>query len=242
MKKLYATVAVLASSFITPAFSQSAPKGLYFGASINAAHSTISSGGFNTAGAFFNSDCDPNVLIGGFVCGPGDDIVGGSVFVGKDAVISFSEKSSIRVEAELSYAGDSDFVTASFPGPPGPFGFAYRTQVSNLKTVFLNTYFDRIMSEKFTLFASIGIGVSNFKLATTDGVVSGRDNFNKFSYNVGLGGRYKISKRVDVFGQVRHVYNGKANMALSTGGGAAAGNYTARLNSNEARLGLMFNF
>ena len=240
MKKLCVTVVVLASSLNTPAFSQSALKGLYFGASINAAHSTISSGGFNTAGAFANSDCDPNVVIAGFVCGPGDDIVGGSLFVGKDAVLSFGEKSSIRVEAELSYAGDSDFVTASFPGPPGPFAFAYRTQVSNLKTVFMNTYFDRVMSEKLTLFASVGIGVSNFKLTTTDGVVSGRDSFNKFSYNVGLGARYKISKRVDVFGQVRHVYNGKANLALLAG--AAAGNYTARLNSNEMRLGLMYNF
>jgi opacity protein-like surface antigen len=239
MKKICAVAVVLASSLTLPAFSQDTPKGIYIGVSVNAAHSNLSSGGFNSAGFFANSDCDPNAVVAGFDCGPGDDVVGGSIFVGKDAVLSFGEKSSIRVEAELSYAGDSDFVTASFPGPPGPIAFAYRTQVSNLKTVFVNAYYDRAMSEKLTLSAGLGIGVSNFKLTTTDGVVSGSDSFNTFSYNVGLGARYKISKRVDLFGQVRHVYNGKANLALNAG---AAGNYTARLNSNEVRLGLMYNF
>lgn len=243
MKKLFTIAALATAVFCTPALAQNTSKGFYLGAALNAGDSNLSTAGFNTLGGFFNSDCDPKVPGGGGTCGDGETAFGGSVFIGKDAVLSYGNNTSIRVEAELSFSGDSDFITASFPGPPGPIAFFYRTEVSNLKTVFLNAYLDHAISPKFTVFANTGIGVSNFKLSTTDGVVGGNDSFTKFSYNVGLGAKYKVSKRVDIFGQIRHIYNGKANLALvSTVGAVPSGNYTARLASNEARLGLMVHF
>jgi|GEM_PF-6958517 len=241
MKRLLAIAALVAAVFCTPAFSQNTSKGFYLGAALNAGDSNLSSGGFNAAGGFFNSDCEPKVAGGGGTCGDGDSVFGGSVFIGRDAVLTYGNKTSIRVEAELSFTGDSNFITASFPGPPGPITFFYRTEVSNLKAVFLNAYLDHAISPKFTVFASTGIGVSNFKLSTTDGVVAGNDSFTEFSYNVGFGAKYKVSQRVDIFGQIRHVNNGRANLAL-TSGGVPAGNYTARLKTNEARLGLIVHF
>lgn len=242
MKRLFTIAALATAVFCTPALAQNTSKGFYLGAALNAGDSNLSTGGFNTVGAFFNSDCDPKVSGGGGTCGDGDSVFGGSVFIGKDAVLSYGNKTSTRVEAELSYTGDSNFITASFPGPPGPIAFFYRTEVSNLKTVFLNAYLDHKVSPKLTVFASTGIGVSNFKISTTDLVVGGNDSSTEFSYNVGLGARYKISQRVDIFGQIRHVNNGRANVALTGVGGVPAGNYTAHLKTNEARLGLMVHF
>jgi len=243
MKIAMIIAALGAVMHVTPVYAQNIPNGFYAGASLSALRSNITPSGANTLGGFGNTDCDTTFVIAGLVCDDDDSVVSGSVFVGRDDVLSYGPKSSIRVEAELSFAGDSEFVTPSFPGPPGPAAFVYTTEVTNLNTAFLNAYFDRAVSNKLTIFASTGIGASNFKLTTTDGVVQGNDSFTNFSYNFGLGASYKLSNQIKVFTQIRYIYHGKANMPLTAvGGGAPAGNYAVRLETNEARLGLMYKF
>jgi len=61
MKILFAITALATAVFCTPALAQNTSKGFYLGAALNAGDSNLSTGGFNTAGAFFNSDCDPKV-------------------------------------------------------------------------------------------------------------------------------------------------------------------------------------
>lgn len=243
MKKIFAVLTFVATGLASTAYSEPIGKGLYVGGSLNLSKNDISTSGFNTLGGFGNADCEPSIIsAAGLECGKGDTLLGGSVFVGKNAVLSYGEKSSIRVEAELSYASDSDFVTASFPGPPSP-TFFYQTQVSNLKTVFLNAYYDHATSKKLSFFASTGVGLSNYKVTTSDGVVGGSDSSTNFSYNFGLGTRYRLTDSVDIFGQIRHVYHGKTSVALNAlGGGAPAGNYAVRLKTNEVRMGLMVNY
>ena len=104
---------------VAPVYAQNIPNGFYAGASLSALRSNITPSGANTIGGFGNTDCDTTSVIAGLVCDDDDSVVSGSVFVGRDAVLSYGPKSSIRVEAELSFAGDSEFVTPSFPGPPG---------------------------------------------------------------------------------------------------------------------------
>jgi len=228
---------------VTPVYAQNIPNGFYAGASLSAMHSNITPSGTNTAGGFGNSDCDTTSVIAGLVCDDDDNVISGSIFAGREAVLSFGPKSSIRVEAELAFAGDSEFVTPSFPGPPGPAAFVYNTEVTSLKTAFLNAYLDRAVSDKLTVFASTGVGASNFKLTTTDGVVQGNESFTNFSFNFGLGASYMLSDHINVFTQIRYIYHGKANMPIAgVGGGAPAGNYAVRLETNEARLGLMYKF
>jgi opacity protein-like surface antigen len=243
MKTALIIAALVGSMHFNPVYAQNIPKGFYAGASLSSLRSNIKLSGTNTSGLFVNTDCDATSVIAALVCDDDDSMVSGSVFAGRDAVLSFGKNSSVRIEAEFSFAGDSDFTTPSFPGPPGPAAFVYNTEVANLKTAFLNAYFDRAVTHKLTVFASTGVGASNFKLKTTDGVVQGNDSFTNISYNFGLGASYKLSNRINIFTQIRHIYHGKANMPL-TGvvGGAPTGNYAVRLETNEARLGLMYKF
>ncbi|MGI9352855.1 MAG: outer membrane protein [Rhizobiaceae bacterium] len=251
--KIISATAVLAAVFSGSAFAQDsnqafdtsrlANSSLYIGGAYSRAELDTSTGGFNTVGLFQNFDCGSGTLappVPGFPssCSNEEDVDGWSVFAGFEDVIHVTDNVSVRIEGEYSSYDDAALTTGSFPGPPGPPAFFYRTTISDLEAGFANAYLDFDINDRLTLFIGGGIGASSVEIATNDFVVSGSGSETNFAYNIGFGASVEVLPGIDVFGNFRYVNFGKTDINLVGGGGGPAGNYTVDLDATEARVGV----
>lgn len=236
----FSTVAV-AEETISKRFGagHSAGPSYYIGGAYAHSFTNIDTGGFNTAGGFFNFDCS-GVTIGGRTCDDSDNSSGASLFIGIDKIYSFNNSASVRGELEYHVQGGTDYVTGSFPGAPTP-TFLYSTSTGTHHAGFVNAYVDvKLPSLPITVYAGGGVGFARNSVTTTDFVVAGAASETDFAFNVGGGARVNVTDHLELFGDVRFVDLGETNVPLVAGG--PAGNYTVDHQSTQLRIGLIYKF
>ena len=184
--------------------------------------SKLKSGGFNTIGNFSASDNDEDK---GHTIG---------VKLGLDL------KGKWRFDIAYRKYEDQDYTTDSFL-PPTP-TFFYISK-SKAKTIMATAYYDLFKFKKLKFYGGLGIGASNVKISTNDGVVGGSVNERKFSWQTEFGAEYPLTNKLMFNIGLRYVDLGKSKINLETVVGAApAGDFTADLSSREIFLGLRYNF
>jgi len=206
------------------------PTQLYLSGALLFSDYKVTPGGFNTAGPFSNAFGTDH-----------DSTTGISLAVGLDNLVQFTDSIRLRGELELESQGNPNFVTNSFPGPPGPSTFFYHTDVRSLNG-FANLFVDfdmPMIAAPLTAFVGGGIGASNHRVSTNDTVVSGSNSSTEFAWHLGGGLKYAISNNVELFAAARYMDLGKTNTLLN---GGANGNYTLKHNVVEARMGMTIKF
>ncbi|MCH7889752.1 MAG: outer membrane beta-barrel protein [Proteobacteria bacterium] len=92
----------------------------------------------------------------------------------------------LRVEAEVRGPRDYDFVTDSFPGPPGPIEDFFDTDVEAW-TAMGNVWLDVPVGASLTAYVGGGVGASFLDVAANDGVISGEDDDTDLAWQLGAG-------------------------------------------------------
>ncbi len=192
-------------------------------------------GGFNTAGNFSNTGGSP-------LFQDNEDTLdlGGTLGVAIPRTVGRFD-GTVRLEVQGMYHDLLSSIMGSFPGPPGPVGFLYRTNMTDRWSATANMWYDiPIECRPLDIYLGGGVGVHAGKLITTDSVVSGNDHFNEFMWHVGGGIVYHHSDRLSIDLGYRYVDYGTADIGLAVGG-APAGNYEINLTAHQLMLGFRFN-
>ena len=203
--------------------TQAQPMEFYLGGAVTYSETDVDSGGFNTAGGF------PNFL------GDSEDGVGFSLVMGLDNLVQFGNGVSLRGETEFNWRPDQNYITGSFPGPPGPPTFLYRTSVEESFSVFANLFVDVEVFSPFSVFGGGGIGFAHHDVTTTDFVVAGASSDTEFAYHVGGGVIFDLTQSVSIIGGARYMDLGTSDTPLD---GGASGNYTLDHEVVEGRIGV----
>lgn len=188
----------------------------YVQANFAGAFSNIQSGGFNTAGVFPNT-------------GASDDSG-----VGFGGTIGFSNSyDSVRVRTEIEgmWRQDSNYVTNSFPGPPGPITFFYDVQATDNWSAMSNLWLDVPVAENLWLYGGGGIGAAGMNLSVNDGVVTGSRTKTNFAYQFGTGLILPVGDNTELDLGYRFLDLGDTTVPLVVQG--SAGDYTADLVSHQ---------
>jgi hypothetical protein len=166
-----------ASAAISMALGGSAMAGgigldsLYVGGAAGWGHSKYDSGGFNTLGAFNNTNDDS------------DNSAVGSLFLGFENIVSIGPV-SLRAELE-GMMTSKNIVTDSF-APPTP-SFFYQTDIRSYVGL-LNLWADDRPFSDVPIVLSIGggAGIARHEIETGDGVVVGDGSDTEFAYALGV--------------------------------------------------------
>jgi len=188
-------------------------RSLYVGGAVGWDYADYDSGGFNTQGAFNNTNDDHD----------GSSV--GSLFVGLDDIVSFGPV-SLRAELEGMGVGSKDIVTDSF-APPNP-TFFYDTSVRTYAGL-VNLWADVRPFSDFPVVLSVGggVGIAHHKIDTGDGVVAGDGSDTQFAYAIGGQVAYEFAPTVAVGVMGRYTDFGKPKIHLKTiPSGASAGSYS----------------
>jgi opacity protein-like surface antigen len=174
------------------------------------------SGGFNTAGAFDNTnDTSDEVFVGG-----------GAIGIAIPRALG-----TLRVELEGRGRNEFRGVTDSF-APPDP-TFFYDVEVDDCWSVMTNAWFDLPMSDRLDVYAGGGLGAGGYNLVVDDTVVTGVDSVSEFAWQVGTGVNYRLSDRLVLDMGYRYLDLGEADIELTDAFGASAGNYTFDVTAHE---------
>ena len=192
----------------------------YLGAEVGQSWTHMDSGGYNTAGAFPNTN---------------DDRDRNNLYALK-AGVDFG-----RLRFDLGYRdyARGKYTTDSF-APPVP-TFWYDSKIKS-KAWMLSAYYDFIEYNKFVFFGGLGLGQARTHVSTNDTVVQGSGTDTKFSWQAELGVAYPLTPALQINGGYRYVDLGRAKINLVNGVGAASGDFSADLKSNEIFLGLRYKF
>jgi opacity protein-like surface antigen len=180
----------------------------------------LQSGGFNTVGPHPNTGSDNSDTFS----------IGGAIGTRIPRNLG-----TLRLECEGIYVDPFNTVTNSFPGPPGPITFFYRTQYSNRWAVLANCWFDIPINNCLDLYAGGGIGGGGATMSVDDFVVQGRGSSSDVVWQVGCG-LVRRFNRVAVDLGYRYMDWGKSEVTI-TGGG----NFTADVTSHQVFLGIRYN-
>jgi opacity protein-like surface antigen len=197
----------------------------YARADIGTSWTEIDSGGFNTVGPHPNTGDDDNNT--GFL----------GVAVGRQIFGNF------RADLELTLRADYSVTTNSFPGPPGPITFFYKTSVE-AHTLMLNLWYDFPLREKWNLYVGAGVGIARIELETNDLVVRGSDSETNFAFQLSGGVSYDLLKNLAIEAGYRYVNMGDAETDLSAiFPPAPAGDYEIDdIDAHEIYIGLRWSF
>jgi len=187
----------------------------YVQANFTGSFTNLDSGGFNTAGFFANSnhDTDSNVSFGGTF-----------------GLMQERESFRIRPEFEAMWRQDAEYVTDSFPGPPGPITFFYDVRSSDNWSTLANLWLDAPITDHVLLYGGGGIGAAGMHLSVTDNVVSGQATSSNFAWQAGAGFIVPVSDIFEFDLGYRFLDMGTASVALD---GGSSGNYLADLVSHN---------
>jgi len=159
--------------------------------------------------------------------------------MGMDNMVQFGNGVSLRGETEFNWRPDQNYVTGSFPGPPGPPAFLYRTSVEESFSIFANLFVDVEIFSPFSVFAGGGIGLAHHDVSTTDFVVAGASSGSEFAYHVGGGVIFDLTQSVSIVGGARYMDLGTSDTPLaSVVGSVPSGNYTLDHEVVEGRIGV----
>jgi len=193
----------------------------YLAVEIGQHDSKMRSGGFNTAGAFENTN---------------NDEANGKLFSIKAGV----EINKWKFDIGYRQYESQDYTTDGFR-PPTPI-FFYDSKLK-AKAVMVTAYYDFYEYNKLDFYGGAGIGESRVEISTTDGVVEGSGSETNFFWQVELGVEDPITNSLVLNVGLRYVDLGKTEINLHRlGGGAQAGNFTADLTSEELFFGLRYIF
>ncbi len=200
-------------------------------ASVNLAGSSAfqRAGGFNTVGIFQNfPDGNPDEILD----------VGGAFGVAVPRNFG-----TLRLEAQGMFHDVLRSTTGSFPGPPGPPTFLYRTRTTERWSLMGNAWYDIPLPRRpIDIYLGGGIGGGGADLSVNDTVVQGRRNYTNLVWQVGGGITYHRSDRLSIDFGYRYVDYGKADIPLASIVGAVpAGNYTSDLTAHQLMLSFRFN-
>ncbi len=157
----------------------------YVAGTVQGAFMDIEAGGFNSqAGGFYAFDSDRDDTLG----------LGGALGISK-------EFGSFRVRSEIEgmwYEDQQGMVHGSFPGPPGPAAFFYRSNLDENWSVMGNLWIDLYCNDYLAWYLGGGTGVSSANLSTNDTQVSGRASDEAFAWQVGTGLLMNISDNCEL--------------------------------------------
>ncbi len=217
-KKLICTaIAFISFSAYTAAQAGDA----YVGFDLVGARSMIDFGGVNTAGGFSNND------------NQGEYIAGVALKFGMRDQWNLGG-ASITPEIDLTWYGNYDTVSASFPGAPAP-NFFYNTEIDtgrlgvNLWTPFHD-------DGKWRAEAGAGLGVMYRDVSTNDLVVQGSESDYVAYGQLGFRFLRKMSDRGALSLGTSYIFSDSASMPL-TSGGFPAGNFEIETNHLEISVG-----
>lgn len=216
----------------------------YVGSALTFSEVTATPGGFNTVGTFSNAFGSDS-----------QDAVGFSFVVGQDNLFQISNDIRVRGELEFNRSGlgtcsganctpdpavgvnEVNFVTNSFPGPPGPSVFFYRVDASSY-TAFASVYLDfdlPVFEAPLDLFVGGGVGASHHDVAVYDFVANGTSSDFEFAWHAGGGVKYAVTDSIELIAGARYMNLGTSNTPLGAGAG---GNYTLEFEVVEGRVGM----
>jgi opacity protein-like surface antigen len=175
----------------------------------------LDSSGYNTSGLFSNSgdDTDSNV---GF---------GGALGLKKEY-----DTFRVRPEFEVMWRQDSEHVTNSFPGPPGPITFFYDAKSSDNWSTLANLWLDVPVSEKLWLYGGGGLGAAGTHLTVDDTEVSGEKTASNFAWQAGGGFILPVGDRCELDLGYRFLDMGSTSVPLD---GGTNGSYVADMASHN---------
>lgn len=190
----------------------------YLSGIVGDAFTTVSSGGFNTAGGspVANTGAAANDLLA----------IGGAV--GMSAARSDGE---VRFELEALGRGALDGVTDSVFPPQ-----EYAVRVDDSWTVMANLWRDYSFSDRLGVYGGGGIGAGGYRIAVNDLTVSGNDIAAAFAWQVGTGITWRIGPRATLDFGYRFIDLGTVSTPLALGDGSPAGNYTSDLSASQWML------
>jgi len=179
-------------------------------------------GGFNSNGGFSNVD-DKNASVNG-------------LYIAYGAKDLFRLGTlPITVEAEIAVT-NSDVVTNSFPGPPGPISFFYNTHINSQR--FAANLWTPIWSQSdWMLEGGTGLGVQALNIRVSDGVVSGNASDYVAYGMLGLRMTKDITESAGLEMGIRYSDTGTADIPLANGAGNPSGNYEYSQNGLSVLLG-----
>jgi len=192
-------------------------KDWYFRVFTAAARTDFDVSGFNSAGAFPNTG----------------DFSDDECIFGLEFGRSFFDQ--LRVGVEWTKGRDISKFTPSFPGPPGPITFWYRTEVEIKDTMMLNVWWDIPTGCRFRPFVGAGVGLSQVNVDTRDSVVWGDRCETRGAFQMMAGGSFELADGFFLESGWRYVYFGSHRIPLDPG---AAGTYNIDLDSHEWFFGL----
>lgn len=205
-KSLFSTLAFTVALGISSNDASATERQFSFGL-ISTPDASHDIGGFNSNGGFTNAD-DRNSSVNG-------------LYIAYGAKDLFQlGNTPITVEAELAVT-NSDVVTNSFPGAPGPILFFYNTHI-NSQRLSANLWAPIWRQSDWMLEGGAGLGVQAFNIRVSDGVVTGNSSDYVMYGMLGLKMSKEITESSGLELGLRYSDTGTANIPLDAG---ASGNY-----------------
>jgi opacity protein-like surface antigen len=136
-----------------------------------------------------------------------------------DSLVSFKlagglATDSFRTELEIGFSGENEFSVKAKANPK------YGTDVkTNVKTYFVNAYYDYKINDELIPYVGFGLGVANIKNKYSAGVeeyfyYDGTEDTNAFAFNISVGANYKVAKNVFIDVGYRYTNLGEVNQVI----------------------------
>jgi len=183
--------------------------------------STLTSGGFNTAGPFTNIGSDANNAFGG----------------GAHLGLQFS--GVVRLDFGYHYRGGLHYTTDSYVDVIEH--YYYETDF-DANILMGSIYVSPFPDYAFSPYVGAGVGAAMIKMATDDMVVSGEVSQTKLAWQLEAGLQVNLSDNFVVHIGYRYLNMGTANLRLFDEWNWDSGNFTGAVKAHEVAGGLRILF